>query len=89
MTGVHDGSIRWRTGNDGESAASLDSQPESSVPRRGLKVGSQYLPGRGARAHLPAFPDQVPGSVRFFESPDPDMVAALAGRYPVFRVVAA
>ncbi len=37
---------------------------------------------------LRAFLQQVPGGVRFFESPDPDDVVALASRYPVFRVVA-
>ena len=36
---------------------------------------------------LRAFLVQVPGGVRFFESPDPDAVAAASGRYPVFRVV--
>ncbi len=37
---------------------------------------------------LRAFLRQVPGGVRFFESPEPDAVVASAGRYPVFRVVA-
>ena len=36
---------------------------------------------------LRAFLQQVPGGVRFFESPGPDAVVASAGRYPVFRVV--
>jgi deazaflavin-dependent oxidoreductase (nitroreductase family) len=36
---------------------------------------------------LRAFLQQVPGGVRFFESPEPDAVVASAGRYPVFRVV--
>lgn len=36
---------------------------------------------------LRAFLSQVRGGVRFFESPDPDVVASSAGRYPVFRVV--
>ena len=35
---------------------------------------------------LRAFLQQVPGGVRFFESPEPDAVAASASRYPVFRV---
>jgi deazaflavin-dependent oxidoreductase (nitroreductase family) len=35
---------------------------------------------------LRAFLQQVPGGVRFFESSDPDAVAASASRYPVFRV---
>lgn len=35
---------------------------------------------------LRAFLQQVPGGVRFFESPDPDAVVASASRYPVFRV---
>jgi deazaflavin-dependent oxidoreductase (nitroreductase family) len=37
---------------------------------------------------LRAFLQQVPGGVRFFESPEPDAVVAAASRYPVFRVVA-
>src|SRR6478736_5406047 len=36
---------------------------------------------------LRAFLQQVPGGVRFFESPEPDAVVASASRYPVFRVV--
>jgi deazaflavin-dependent oxidoreductase (nitroreductase family) len=36
---------------------------------------------------LRAFLQQVPGGVRFFESPEPDAVVAAASRYPVFRVV--
>jgi deazaflavin-dependent oxidoreductase (nitroreductase family) len=37
---------------------------------------------------LRAFLQQVPGGVRFFESPEPDAVVASASRYPVFRVAA-
>lgn len=36
---------------------------------------------------LRAFLQQVPGGVRFFESPEPDVVVASASRYPVFRVI--
>jgi deazaflavin-dependent oxidoreductase (nitroreductase family) len=36
---------------------------------------------------LRAFLQQVPGGVRFFESPEPDAVVTSASRYPVFRVV--
>ena len=36
---------------------------------------------------LRAFLQQVPGGVRFFESPQPHAVVASASRYPVFRVV--
>ncbi len=36
---------------------------------------------------LRTFLQQVPGGVRFFESPEPDAVVAAASRYPVFRVV--
>jgi deazaflavin-dependent oxidoreductase (nitroreductase family) len=36
---------------------------------------------------LRAFLQQVPGGVRFFESPEPDSVVASASRYPVFRVI--
>jgi deazaflavin-dependent oxidoreductase (nitroreductase family) len=35
---------------------------------------------------LRAFLEQVPGGVRFFDSPAPDDVVAAADRYPVFRV---
>jgi hypothetical protein len=38
---------------------------------------------------LRAFLQQVPGGVRFFESSEPDVVAASASRYPVFRVISA
>ena len=38
---------------------------------------------------LRAFLQQVPGGVRFFESPDADAVVAAASRYPVFRVAPA
>ena len=37
---------------------------------------------------LRAFLEQVRGGVQFFGSADPDVVAAQAERYPVFRVVA-
>jgi len=36
---------------------------------------------------LRAFLQQVPDGVRFFESPEPDVVAVSAARYPVFRVI--
>jgi len=35
---------------------------------------------------LRAFLAQVPGGVRFFESPEPDAVVRSASRYPVFRI---
>jgi F420H(2)-dependent quinone reductase len=38
---------------------------------------------------LREFLHQVRGGVRFFDSADPDSVAASADRYPVFRVVSA
>jgi deazaflavin-dependent oxidoreductase (nitroreductase family) len=47
------------------------------------------LPGAEREPVLRAFLRQVPGGVRFFESPEPDAVAASAARYPVFRVEAA
>lgn len=45
------------------------------------------LPDPEREPVLRAFLQQVPGGVRFFESPEPDAVAASAARYPVFRVV--
>jgi deazaflavin-dependent oxidoreductase (nitroreductase family) len=45
------------------------------------------LPERERDPVLRAFLQQVPGGVRFFESPDPDAVVAAASRYPVFRLV--
>jgi deazaflavin-dependent oxidoreductase (nitroreductase family) len=45
------------------------------------------LPERERAPILRAFLQQVPGGVRFFESPEPDAVVASASRYPVFRVV--
>ena len=47
------------------------------------------LPASEREPVLRAFLQQVPGGVRFFESPEPDAVVASAGRYPVFRVVSA
>jgi deazaflavin-dependent oxidoreductase (nitroreductase family) len=44
------------------------------------------LPDTEREPVLRAFLDQVPGGVRFFDSPEPDAVAASAARYPVFRV---
>jgi deazaflavin-dependent oxidoreductase (nitroreductase family) len=46
------------------------------------------LPEAEREPVLRAFLQQVPGGVRFFESPEPDAVVFSAGRYPVFRVVA-
>ena len=57
---------------------------------RGKRVESVRLvelPVVERDAVLRAFLQQVPGGVRFFDSPDPDTVVASAGRYPVFRVV--
>jgi deazaflavin-dependent oxidoreductase (nitroreductase family) len=45
------------------------------------------LPASERDPVLRAFLEQVPGGVRFFDSPDPEAVAASAGRYPVFRLV--
>jgi deazaflavin-dependent oxidoreductase (nitroreductase family) len=50
-------------------------------------VGLVELPGPDREPVLRAFLVQVPGGRRFFESPEPDAVAASADRYPVFRVV--
>jgi deazaflavin-dependent oxidoreductase (nitroreductase family) len=38
---------------------------------------------------LRTFLDQVPGGRRFFGADDPDVIAAEAGRYPVFKVASA
>jgi deazaflavin-dependent oxidoreductase (nitroreductase family) len=45
------------------------------------------LPAAERGPVLRAFLQQVPGGVRFFESPEPEAVVASAGRYPVFRVI--
>jgi deazaflavin-dependent oxidoreductase (nitroreductase family) len=58
--------------------------------RRGKRTEAVKLlevPGPERDPILRAFLEQVPGGVRFFESPEPDAVVAAANRYPVFRVV--
>lgn len=57
--------------------------------RRAEVVRLVELPMEERDPVLRAFLQQVPGGVRFFESPEPDAVVASAGRYPVFRVEAA
>jgi deazaflavin-dependent oxidoreductase (nitroreductase family) len=44
------------------------------------------LPDPEREPVLRACLQQVPGGVRFFDSPDPDVVVASASRYPVFRI---
>ena len=51
-----------------------------------VKLVELHAPERGPI--LRAFLQQVPGGLRFFESPQPDAVVGAASRYPVFRVVA-
>ena len=55
--------------------------------KRSEAVGLVEVPDAERDPILRAFLKQVPGGVRFFESPDPDAVVAAAGRYPVFRIV--
>jgi deazaflavin-dependent oxidoreductase (nitroreductase family) len=49
-------------------------------------VGLIELPERERGPVLRAFLTQVRGGVRFFDSADPEVLVASAGRYPVFRV---
>jgi hypothetical protein len=49
-------------------------------------VGLIELPERERGLVLRAFLTQVRGGVRFFDSADPEVLVASAGRYPVFRV---
>jgi deazaflavin-dependent oxidoreductase (nitroreductase family) len=55
--------------------------------RRVESVGLVELPVVERDPILRAFLKQVPGGVRFFETPDPDAVVASASHYPVFRVI--
>ena len=60
----------------------------STRDRRGTWLTLVELPVSERDPILRAFLQQVPGGVRFFESPEPDAIVAAASRYPVFRVVA-
>lgn len=57
--------------------------------KRAEAVRLVELPVSEREPVLRAFLQQVPGGVRFFESPEPDVVAASSARYPVFLVVPA